>query len=111
MDMSFVFGCSGAGFAELLHWAGLRRRSTFPIYVRTLSYWIITALLILAGGIVSYATHTSVDGGITNLTSLVIGFAAPAFVKGLSKALLRTSTLGGEGPAEPRPTWKTFLTA
>lgn len=51
----FAVGALGGAFLELIHWWNLRRRnaSRFPTYARSPFYWIITVLMVLAGGAVS----------------------------------------------------------
>jgi hypothetical protein len=106
MPESFLWGLIGGAIDEVLHWGALRRRATLPTYLRSPLYWLITLLLILTGGIVSYAAATSVTVPVTRLSALVIGFSAPALVKKLSKVLLSSAALG---PGPGRPSWKAFL--
>jgi hypothetical protein len=109
-DLMFLWGCIGSGCDELLHWGALRQRKTFPTYVRSVKYWIVTALLVLMGGIVAFAFGTSTSRMGSPLGMLVVGYSAPALIKSLSKALLRKPpTLGVESDST-RPSILSFLT-
>lgn len=104
----FAWGCVGGALDELLHWAGLRRESTFPTYLRSPIYWIITILLVIMGGIVAYLVATSIDIVDSSLKAVLAGFVAPALLKKFAKAFLGTAALGAS-PASARPSWRTFL--
>jgi hypothetical protein len=103
----FAWGCVGSACDELLHWASLRRRRTFPTYVRSIKYWVVTALLVLMGGVVALAYGSSSFRLITPLTVLIVGYCAPALIKSLSRALLRRLALGKE--VADRPSVASFL--
>ena len=50
----FAAGVFGGIFLELLHWWNLRRRNPrFPNYARSFFYWIVTLLMVLAGGVLA----------------------------------------------------------
>src|SRR5580700_10883585 len=46
----FLVGTLGGAFAELLHWWNLRQQEVLPAYVKRPFYWIVTVLLMVAGG-------------------------------------------------------------
>ncbi len=103
-----VWGCVGGGLDELLHWAGLRRESAFPTYLRSAVYWVITALLVLMGGVVTYVVVISTDYVDSALTAVLCGFVAPALLKKLAKAYLSGAMLGS-ATTDAGPSWRTFL--
>jgi predicted membrane-bound mannosyltransferase len=77
--------CAGGTFDELLHWGAIRRKSTFPTYAKTITYWVVTFLLVCFGGLIAFLEVISTDYTIKPLTVFVIGFSAPALVKNLSQ--------------------------
>src|SRR5581483_1715468 len=82
----FLWAVFGGAFCELLHWVGIRRRSNyFPQYARNVGYWVITILLILAGGILAVAVNLA-GTALTPLTASVFGYSAPTLIHKLVKA-------------------------
>jgi hypothetical protein len=50
----FAIGCAGGAVAELLHWWNLRQNEQLPSYARSIFYWVLTILMMLAGGFVTW---------------------------------------------------------
>ena len=46
----FICGCLGGALMELLRWWKIREAQAFPHYARKPGYWLITILMIIAGG-------------------------------------------------------------
>ncbi len=46
----FCVGLAGGSALELLHWFALRTDSLFPAYAMSAKYWIVTVLMVVAGG-------------------------------------------------------------
>jgi hypothetical protein len=107
-ELVFLIGCAGGTFDELLHWGAIRRKSTFPTYAKTITYWVVTFLLVCFGGLIAFLAVISTDYTIKPLTVFVIGFSAPALVKKLSKIFLKSPSLGAS-LTEPRPSIRNFL--
>jgi hypothetical protein len=105
-----VWGLLGSALDEILHWSSFRRRTGLPTYLRETKYWIVTALLIAGGGITALAVGTSSEWITTPLAALLAGFTAPALLKKLAKAFVRSTTAGGKGTALPDPSIRHFLT-
>lgn len=103
----FVYGCGGAFAAEVLHWAALRKKKNFPSYWRSPFYWIVTVLLVLLGGVVAHAWSVSLASPISIMMALVVGFSAPALLKMLSRAFVKSATLGVA--EEGKATFWTFM--
>jgi hypothetical protein len=77
----FGLGALGAALAELLRWWQLREAREFPVYVRNLGYWILTGLMIAAGGVVA----TLYGLGLSNPAALVnLGASTPAILGALA---------------------------
>jgi hypothetical protein len=85
----FALGVIGGALAELLKWYQLRESSNFPAYARSWIYWLITILMVAAGGLL--AVVQGVEGS-KPLLALNIGISAPLILKGLATTV----------PAEPQ---------
>jgi len=78
-----VVGSCGAIIAELLHWHRIARQGRWPQYATSWPYWVITALVILAGGIVTAAVSTP---GSSLLQLLLLGIAGPQLLQSAARA-------------------------
>lgn len=78
-----VFSLAGALFQELLHWRELNRKLTTPEFqraLRSVSYWIITVLMLVMTPLVVGALANG-DDSLPILTYMVMGAGAPLLFK------------------------------
>jgi hypothetical protein len=77
----FALGALGGSLVELLRWWKLREAPEYPVYAKKPGYWTITALMIVAGGVM--ATLYGLD--TRNAAALVnIGASTPAILSALA---------------------------
>lgn len=79
----FLVGCLGGVLAELAKWYQLRESPNFPVYAQSIMYWIITAAMIVAGGVLAALYGTDPKNAILVAN---IGVSAPLIVSSLAKA-------------------------
>lgn len=84
----FWWGVLGGTLAELAAWFRLRQlvRAERPEYLKDPFYWVITALMILAGGVLVAAYIMSGMGEIKPLMAVNIGATAPLIIQTLTAA-------------------------
>jgi hypothetical protein len=80
----FGVGVLGGALAELLKWYLLRESENPPAYLRSGFYWVITALMALAGGVLAIIQKIETSN---ILLALNIGISAPMILKGLAAAI------------------------
>lgn len=73
----FLCGCAGGVLVELLRWWKLRESLEFPAFVRKWTYWVLTGLMILAGGFIAWV-HGMEKG--TVMLAMNLGASAPATI-------------------------------
>ncbi len=77
--IGFLYGIVGGVFAELLALFKLREQVDLPSWLRSPFYWIVTVLMICAGGLLAMVY---VDSGITlnALLAVNVGASAPLII-------------------------------
>lgn len=87
MGLLAGFGCGvfGGALAELLGWFRLRQQAP-PDFVKSPFYWLVTALMVLAGGglVVIYVTS---GFEIKPVLAVNIGASAPLLIASLAARL------------------------
>lgn len=77
----FVYGVLGGMLSELLGWFKLRHQASneFPLWLRSPSYWILTVLMIAAGGIlVVIYMKSNID--LKPIVAVNLGASAPLMI-------------------------------
>ncbi len=93
------FGIFGGLLVELLKWYRIvQEKPTVPPWAKEPIYWIVTILMILAGGILAYGW--SMVNEITFLLAMNIGASAPLIIAGLANKP-PTGLPGGGRRAKP----------
>lgn len=81
----FLVACMGGVFAELLKWYKLREIGKLPTYARQAFYWIVTILMVLAGGVVAILYG---DSEKSALLVAQLGATTPLLIRGLADGAL-----------------------
>jgi hypothetical protein len=84
MALSFLYGVIGGILGELLKWYALRESANLPTYLRSVFYWVITVLMVLAGG--GLALLQGVDPSNPWL-GINVGITAPLILKAFASAV------------------------
>lgn len=89
-----LVGALGGGFAELLRWYSLRESPNLPTYASSPFYWLISGLMIFAGGALAalYGTENMNALLVTN-----IGASAPLIIKALAQTTPPPPSSGPSG--------------
>lgn len=84
LDHTFVWGMAGGIFLEILKWFRMRETLyvAIPDYAKGLSYWVATAAMVVAGGILAVA-YENEDVTIDRILAINIGASAPLLIKAL----------------------------
>jgi hypothetical protein len=77
----FLVGAFGGFLVELLRWYKLKESASLPDYASRRTYWILTVLMILAGGGLAALYGL---GPINAVTVANIGASAPALIGALA---------------------------
>ena len=102
----FGLGVLGGALAELLNWWQLRESPSLPTYAKSAVYWIITVLMILAGGIL--AVLYNVDA--TNpMLALNIGISAPLILKAMAASVPSEDQRRALADADVQPSVVSFI--
>ena len=101
----FAVGAVGGALGELLKWYQLRESQNLPAYAKSPFYWIVTGLIILAGGVLAvlYKIPNS-----QLLLAANVGVTAPLIIKGLANAVPKAPEPKALGEP-PSPTVIDFL--
>jgi hypothetical protein len=97
MQLVTPFQVFGVGFVggillEILHWYALRKERRMPVYAGSPIYWIVTALMAVAGGGLALIYFGSRAEGIL---ALHVGVSTPLILQKLSTTAFKTP--GGKG--------------
>jgi hypothetical protein len=90
-----AIGCCGGTIAETLHWHRIARRGNWPKYATSVTYWAITCLLILSGGVVAAAVSSP---GTSPLQLLLLGIVGPQLLETTARA--QRLTLPKKAPSD-----------
>jgi hypothetical protein len=90
-------GLAGGVSNEVLHWWGLRFDENLPHYARRVFYWLITAIMVVVGGVVAQIQLGS--GGVPFI-AFQIGLLAPMLLKKIAGSSEDpTGAMGGAQPS------------
>ena len=104
--MAFLLGVFGGFLAELGRWWKIREGPNFPTYIKTAFYWVITILMIIAGGGLAYVYMLM--GDLNAILAVNVGTSAPLIISSLASTppkQVRT----GKDEALPEPKLRDFL--
>jgi hypothetical protein len=73
----WFWGFLGSLAAEFLKWYNLRTSLSFPAYLRSPLYWLLTVLMTVVGGILATLYVDDVSEGRERLLAFHIGVSAP----------------------------------
>lgn len=108
MGLSFLYGVIGGALGELLKWYALRESPNLPTYVKSPFYWVVTVLMVLAGG--GLVLIQGVDASNPWL-GINVGITAPLILKGFASAVpIQPAKTGGVSfePKTPPPSLINF---
>jgi len=101
----FLLGAAGGAVAELAKWFEITRQSdNAAVYAKSPTYWIVTGLMALAGGLLAVLYGLDASKG---LLALNIGISAPMIIKSLAANVIAPP--GGKGLDNPQPSVINFL--
>jgi predicted cobalt transporter CbtA len=98
----FLFGCLGGLAVELLRWWKLRESIEFPVYAHKGTYWFLTIVMIVAGGLIAIAYGTENRNA---LLAMNLGASTPAILGALAtqpKTGASEKSFGGSAPGRNR---------
>jgi hypothetical protein len=91
----FLCACFGGCLAELLRWYNLRESTEFYVYRAGAVYWLITTLMIVAGGVLAVLYGTEPKNAILILQ---IGLSTPLIIKSLAETRASVPEPVSSGP-------------
>jgi len=93
MLSSFLLGVLGGVLSELLKFHSMKESPNRPAYIRSPFYWVVTILMVLAGGGLVVLQGIPPDNP---WLAINVGITAPLILKGLATAAsAKTPTQGG----------------
>ncbi len=84
MGISFLLGVVGGLLGELLKWYSMRESPNLPEYLRSPFYWVVTLLMILAGGGLVIIQGVQPDNP---WLAINVGITAPLILKGFASVV------------------------
>jgi hypothetical protein len=90
----FLAGLAGGALVELVHWYSLRREPQFPVYVRSVFYWVLSGLMAVAGGGLAVLYFGARAEGIL---ALHVGLSAPLILQKLATTVAEPPGAKGGG--------------
>lgn len=100
----FLAGCFGGVLMELLKWYNLRDSPHLPHYIKRPRYWICTAAMILAGGLLT--TFYGIKD-VEALLAVNVGASAPLLISSLARSF--PQNLPAERSVLSKPATPTLL--
>jgi heme A synthase len=94
----FLVGSFGGILAESIKWYSLRENPRLPRYARSPRYWVITILMVLAGGILACLYGVK---AINAILAANVGASAPLIISSLATAVPPASRTRGSDMQEP----------
>lgn len=88
---------------ELLHWWNLRTQRRWPAYAGSMKYWVLTAMMVLIGGAVSWF---QLGGRAEAVIAFELGVTAPLLLQKLTGAVPEPS--GGKSSGDATTTRSFF---
>jgi len=101
----FLCGLFGGLLGELIKWYRLRTSDNLPKYVKSGFYWIVTILIIVAGGILTVLYGTS---NVNAILAVNIGISAPLVIQSLAKNKIQDLGLKPNGINKSRESTKSL---
>ena len=83
----FLTGLAGGCLLELVHWYAIRKNGRWPAYAARPQYWIVSALMAVAGGGLAVLYF---GGRADGIVALHIGLSAPLILQKLSTTIAAT---------------------
>jgi hypothetical protein len=90
----FLTGLAGGCLLELIHWYAIRKDGRWPDYGKRPLYWILSALMAVAGGGLAVLYF---GGRAEGIVALHIGLSAPLLLQKLSTTVVSTPGAKGLG--------------
>lgn len=80
----FFAGLFGGFLVEVLHWFKIRHED-IPHYAKKWIYWVITALMIICGGVLAII-YAECSTGLNIIVAMNIGASAPLIIQKLASS-------------------------
>ncbi len=110
MGLSFLYGVIGGALGELLKWYAMRESPNLPAYLKSPFYWVVTVIMMLAGGGLVLIQGVKAD---TPWLAINIGITAPLILKGFASVVpIQPPKAGGVSfgtQEKPKPTLINFI--
>lgn len=90
----FLAGTTGGCLLELVHWYAIRREQKLPDFAKRPLYWIVSALMAIAGGGLAVLYFGARAEGIV---ALHVGLSTPLILQKLATTMATPGAKGGRG--------------